>query len=89
MAEQGFLKGKRASAQLPVAPTALRPEQAAQCVGLSLPTLARMRVDGIGPVWFHLGKKAIAYSIEELDTWLASRPRFRSTTQRDLGVTAA
>ena len=89
MVEMETRKEKRTTPPLPVAVTVLRPEHAAQYVGLSLPTLARMRVDGNGPEFVQLGHKAIGYRVVDLDAWLASRPRFRSTTQRDLAGTAA
>ena len=89
MVDQETQKAKRPAVPLPVAVTVLRPEHAAQYVGLSVPTLARMRVEGTGPEFVQLGHKAIGYLVESCDAWLASRPRFRSTSARDVALTAA
>lgn len=83
------VKAKRPRAPLPVAAGVLRPAHAAEYVGLSLATLARMRCDGGGPVVTQLNQKAIGYTVADLDAWLASRPRFKSTSARDVALTAA
>lgn len=91
MAEQDMQKEKtkRARTPIPAGVPVLRPEHAAPYCGLSEPTLARMRVDGTGPEFVQLGHKAIGYCLNDLDAWLSSRPRFRSTTQRDVAHAAA
>lgn len=72
----------------PVAATVLRPAHAAKYCGLSEATFARMRGDGNGPEFVQLNMKAIGYRIADLDAWLASRPRFKSTSARDVALTA-
>ena len=82
-------KTKRERTPIPVGVPVLRPEHAAPYCGLSEPSLARLRFDGTGPAFVQLGARAIGYRIADLDAWLASRPRFRSTTQRDVATAAA
>ena len=79
----------RNTSSSPVAATVLRPTHAAKYCGLSEATFARMRCDGDGPEFVQLNKKALGYRIADLDAWLASRPRFRSTSARDVALTAA
>jgi len=67
----------------------LRPRDAAEYIGLSVASLARMRCDGSGPVFVALYSAGIGYDRADLDAWLASRPRFKSTTERTVAHTAA
>lgn len=46
---------------------------AAQRLGLSIRTLARMRAEGNGPRYVRLGSKRLGYSLTELDRWAATR----------------
>ncbi len=82
---------KRAPTAMPasVSVPVLRPNHAAQYCGLSVPTLARMRGEGSGPEFVQISTKALGYRVADLDAWLASRPRFRSTSARDVALTAA
>ncbi len=66
-----------------------RPRDAAEYVGLSVATLARMRVDGSGPAFSQLHGNAIGYDREDLDAWRASRPKYRSTSERTVAQAAA
>jgi predicted DNA-binding transcriptional regulator AlpA len=66
----------------PVSPPVLRPKDAARYLGLSLPTLQRMRSGGSGPAFLRLGEKAIAYAVVDLDAWLANRPRHTAVADR-------
>lgn len=63
----------------------LKPRQAAAYLGLSFSALAKARVDGTGPAFLKLGKRAVAYDRGDLDAWLASR---RRTSTSDPGPTA-
>jgi excisionase family DNA binding protein len=54
--------------------------RAAQYLGLSLPTLTRMRVDGDGPKYVKMGR-AVRYRIADLDAWMADRV-VSSTSQK-------
>lgn len=49
--------------------------QAATLLGLSPRTLEQLRVKGGGPVYFALGKRAIRYRRQALESWLAARRR--------------
>jgi excisionase family DNA binding protein len=53
---------------------ALSPKEAAQYLGLSAPTLKRMRAQGIGINYVKIGKKnsRILYPIKELDKFLSN-----------------
>ncbi|MGO4438447.1 helix-turn-helix transcriptional regulator [Rhizobium sp. RAF56] len=52
----------------------LNEAQAAKHIGVSKPTLQRMRVRGEGPKVVHLSKRRIGYRRAELDDWL-ERPQ--------------
>lgn len=58
----------------------LRAPAAAQYVGLSPSTLAKMRLRGDGPLYMKAGPRVVLYDIADLDIWLASRKR-RSTSE--------
>lgn len=58
----------------------LRPEEAAEIVGLSRATLAKLRcVSSTGPVFVKLGG-AVRYPADELEAWCAKHARRRSTS---------
>jgi predicted DNA-binding transcriptional regulator AlpA len=52
----------------------IRVQEAAARVGLSKSTLDKLRCFGGGPAYFKLGR-AVVYSTEALDDWLAARSR--------------
>jgi excisionase family DNA binding protein len=52
----------------------LNTREAAALVGLSIPTLNKLRVYGGGPSFLKLGR-AVRYRRTDLDTWLQSRLR--------------
>lgn len=58
----------------------LRPTQLASYLGISLPTLARWRLEGAGPSFLKIGSR-VAYRREAVDQWLAKRER-SSTSER-------
>lgn len=58
----------------------LRPPQAAAVLGLSVHTLATMRVRGGGPTFYKLGR-AVAYRLTDLMDWFNARAR-RSTSDK-------
>ena len=60
-------------------PFLLNAGQAAQQLGLSVSTLAKMRLYGTGPVYSKLGRRVV-YRPEDLDVWV-SRNRFNSTSE--------
>jgi len=49
----------------------LSPEEAATRLRCSAHTLARWRSEGHGPRWLKLGPKRIAYSISDLEAYVA------------------
>lgn len=57
----------------------LRPEEAAEYIGLKVSTLAKRRLRGEPPKFVRLGSRAIGYRVEDLDDWLSSNLR-RSTS---------
>jgi predicted DNA-binding transcriptional regulator AlpA len=57
----------------------LRPPLAAAFLGLSVSTLAKLRLRGDGPPYCKLGPRAVAYRRADLDAWLTERTR-RSTS---------
>ena len=51
----------------------LRSEEAGDYLGLAKATLERMRSEGTGPRFIRLGKRAVGYTIDDLDAWLDGR----------------
>ena len=49
-------------------------EAAATYTGISASTLNKLRVFGGGPAYLKLGRR-VAYSVSDLDAWLASKRR--------------
>ncbi len=64
-------------------PKNLRAPAAAEYVGLSPSTLAKMRLRGDGPVYSKAGPRIVIYGISDLDRWLAAR-RHSSTSEYEL-----
>lgn len=58
----------------------LRPPAAADYLGLSASTLAKMRVRGDGPPYSKAGSRIVVYDINDLDQWLDAR-KVRSTSE--------
>jgi predicted DNA-binding transcriptional regulator AlpA len=54
--------------------------QASQQTGLARATLAKLRVFGGGPKFLKLGAKVL-YEAAELEAWIATRQRMRSTSE--------
>jgi predicted DNA-binding transcriptional regulator AlpA len=59
----------------------LRVPQAADYLGLSTSTLAKMRLRGDGPPYLKAGRRIVIYDLRDLEEWLGSRRR-RSTSER-------
>lgn len=59
--------------------TLLKPEGAAERLGLSKSTLAKMRLSGEGPPYVKLGRR-VGYILADLDEWVQSK-RHRSTSE--------
>lgn len=62
----------------------LRAPDAANYVGLSDSTLAKMRMRGDGPLYSKVGPRVVLYNRDDLDEWLLSRRR-RSTSETEFG----
>jgi predicted DNA-binding transcriptional regulator AlpA len=62
--------------------TNLRAPAAAQYIGLSTSTLAKMRLRGDGPPYSKAGQRIVVYDLADLGGWLADRKR-RSTSEAD------
>ena len=60
----------------------LRAPAAAEYLGLSTSTLAKMRLRGDGPVYAKAGARFVLYDQADLDTWIDGRKR-RSTSEPD------
>lgn len=58
----------------------LLPEQAANFLGLSMSTLAKMRLGGDGPTYIKLGARRVGYMKSDLHQWLDNR-RHQSTSE--------
>ncbi|WP_407932981.1 helix-turn-helix domain-containing protein [Jannaschia ovalis] len=50
----------------------LCPKQAADYIGLSIRTLARYRMERVGPPWLKVGR-SVQYRRASIDTWLESQ----------------
>ncbi len=61
----------------------LRPPAAAEFLGLSASTLAKMRLRGDGPIYSKAGSRAVVYDLADLESWLTARKR--SSTSDDGG----
>lgn len=55
------------------------PEQAARQLGLGVSTLARWRLEGVGPRFLKLGR-AVRYRQGDIETWLIGQTR-QSTSE--------
>lgn len=62
-------------------PIVLNAGQAANSLGLSVSTLAKLRLAGGGPVYSKLGRRVV-YCREDLKIWVAEN-RFKSTSEYD------
>jgi len=60
-------------------PTVLGAREAAEVLGLSQSTLAKLRLTGSGPTYCKLGRRVV-YRPEDLSTWIADHRR-RSTSE--------
>jgi predicted DNA-binding transcriptional regulator AlpA len=56
------------------------PKRAAEWLGLSESTLAKMRLRGDGPSYIKLGARRVGYLEEDLADWVKAN-RFRSTSE--------
>lgn len=56
---------------------------AALYVALSPATLEKMRTRGDGPPYVRLGRRAVGYRVEDLDSWLVQRKSRSGKPQGD------
>jgi excisionase family DNA binding protein len=66
----------------------LTPLQAAEYLGLTYPTLQRMRTKGGGPAYVKLGKRRIAYPESNLKAWVKGRVATSTADARVRGLAA-
>jgi predicted DNA-binding transcriptional regulator AlpA len=57
----------------------LRTREAAEFLGVRPATLVDWRLKGTGPMFRRLGRRAVAYAVEDLNAWIDEQPVFRST----------
>ena len=57
----------------------LRAPAAAEYLGLSPSTLAKMRLRGDGPAYSKVGLRVVVYGIADLDAYLSSRRRLSTS----------
>lgn len=55
--------------------------QAANFLNLGNSTLEKWRCAGRGPKFIRLGTRRVGYPVTELTAWVASRPRYASTSE--------
>ena len=60
-------------------PLVLDAAQAASRLGLSVSTLAKLRLSGAGPAYSKLGRRVV-YRLADLDAWVTEN-RYRSTSE--------
>ncbi len=60
-------------------PLVLDAGETAKRLGLSVSTLAKMRLYGTGPVYSKLGRRVV-YQLEDLEIWISAN-RFQSTSE--------
>ena len=60
-------------------PLVMDTTETARRLGLSISTLAKMRLYGTGPAYSKLGRRVV-YRPEELETWITAN-RFQSTSE--------
>ncbi len=60
-------------------PLVLNADKVAKKLGLSVSTLAKMRLYGSGPVYSKLGRRVV-YRLADLEAWIAAN-RFHSTSE--------
>ena len=59
----------------------LRVPQAADYLGLSTSTLAKMRLRGDGPRYLKAGRRIVIYDVHDLEEWLGARRRHSTSEQ--------
>lgn len=64
-------------------PIVISADQVSARLGLSVSTLAKMRLSGEGPAYSKLGRRVV-YRPEDIETWIASN-RYRSTSEYGSG----
>ena len=70
-------------------PAVLRRKAAASYIGTSEATLNRLANTGDGPQMTYVTPSCVGYLVADLDAWLASRPKYRSTAERTVAGAAA
>jgi predicted DNA-binding transcriptional regulator AlpA len=66
----------------------LSPQQTAEYIGLTIPTLQRQRTDGTGPRFLKLGARKVGYRLSDIRSWLDERVAASTADARDRGLTS-
>jgi predicted DNA-binding transcriptional regulator AlpA len=61
----------------------IRAERAAAYLDVSRSTLAKWRINGIGPPYHRLGPRIVYYYEDELDAWVADCDRREHTSRHN------
>ena len=56
-----------------------RAPEAAEYLGLSTSTLAKMRLRGDGPLYSKAGPRVVVYDLTDMESWLAARKRLSTS----------
>lgn len=62
----------------------LRAREAAEYLGLSSSTLAKMRLHGNGPPYAKVGPRVVVYDLSDLETYVATRKRFSTSDNSEV-----
>lgn len=66
-------------ARAAVLPAVLSARDVAAVLGIGMSTLSRWRLDPTFPAPIELGPRRVGWRREDLDAWIASRPRRRAS----------
>jgi len=58
-----------------------RAREAAEYLGLSSSTLAKMRLRGDGPPYSKAGPRVVIYDLADMESWLAARKRLSTSDE--------
>lgn len=61
----------------------MSPERLSELIGVSIPTLANWRAQGIGPQFIKLGRRRICYLETDVEAWVKSRV-FQNTLEAQI-----
>ncbi|MBL8845466.1 MAG: AlpA family phage regulatory protein [Hyphomicrobium zavarzinii] len=89
--QRSITSAARVAAVVPLDPAPdpiLSPQQTAEYIGLTIPTLQRQRTDGTGPRFLKLGARKVGYRLSDIRSWLDERVAASTADARDKGLTS-